>query len=146
MRRTFRWIFRFLPLWAGLLAAGCSVPGTGTPVGTWGMVSGSVRQGGVFTVLDPLPEEGFYKRMTFTEEGTFTQTGESLAAAGTYRKHYRTIDFSFTDYPDSCPEWFAIRRTGAWTFKFLDEDTLWLYDYSIGVEVAMTLVRIPDDL
>lgn len=112
-------------------------------VGEWAMTSGSTKIGGTFTVLNVQSDGSYYKKMSFSENGTFTATADGYSATGTYEvESSSSIRFSYDAIPVGAPEWFAFRKTGTWYFTFISNEVLWLYDYGTSVEVAMTLERI----
>ena len=126
-----------------LLAASCVPNHNDTSLlGEWAMTSGSTKINGVFTTLD-VPASGYYKKMTFREDGTFTSTADGFSATGTYNVvSSSSIKFTYDVVPEGAPEWFAFRKSGTWNYTFLSADVFWFYDYGTAVEVAMTMTRI----
>ena len=82
--------------------------------------------------------------MEFLPGGTFVEKCGSKTATGTYSiKSSQSISYSYTDFPKGGPEYFAVHKSGTWTYYFWDEDTFTLYDYaSSSHEVSMTFSRI----
>lgn len=110
--------------------------------GQWGMVSGGIKKNGSFTSLDE--KNDFYKIIEFKSDGTFIETCESETATGTYKVGGgQSITYSYTNYPEGGPEYFAIRKSGKWTYQFWGADSFTLYDFSSSsYEVSMTFTKI----
>jgi hypothetical protein len=109
--------------------------------GKWGMVSGGIKKNGSFNSIEEKSE--FYKTIEFMSDGTFVETCGTQSAEGTYSVTGQSITYSYTDYPDGGPEYFAIRKSGKWTFHFWDSDSFTLYDFaSPSYEVSMTFEKI----
>lgn len=110
--------------------------------GTWGMVSGGIKDNGKFRDLNKTGE--YYKTIEFSDDGTFTEKCGTLVATGTYKvKGSQSISYSYTDVSGSGPEYFVVHRSGSWTYYFWEEDSFTLYDYaSSSHEVSMTFERI----
>ena len=110
--------------------------------GQWGMVSGGIKKNGSFTSLDE--KNDFYKIIEFKSDGTFIETCGSETATGTYKVGGgQSITYSYTNYPEGGPEYFAIRKSGKWTYQFWGADSFTLYDFSSSsYEVSMTFTKI----
>lgn len=109
--------------------------------GTWGMVSGGIKKNGSFKSLDE--KSDFYKTIEFKSDGTFIETCGSYTATGTYKSSGQSITYSYTDYPNGGPEYFAIHKSGKWTYQLWGADTFTLYDFSSSsYEVSMTFTKI----
>ena len=63
-------------------------------VGTWGMVSGGIKEGGSFSSLEE-KEGTYYKTMVFLEDGTFTEQCGDATATGTYEVKSSSIKYSY---------------------------------------------------
>ena len=110
-------------------------------VGTWGMVSGGIKERGEFTSLDE-KDGAYYKTMKFLEDGTFIEICGELTATGTYSQGGSSITYSYTDAPTGGPAYFAIHKSGSWMYYFMEEDSFMLYDYASSTEVSMRLKLI----
>lgn len=110
-------------------------------VGTWGMVSGGIKEGGSFSSLEE-KEGSYYKTMVFLEDGTFTEQCGDATATGTYEVKSSSIKYSYANVSGTGPAYFAIHKSGTWTYYFLDDDSFMLYDYASSTEVSMRLKMI----
>ena len=108
--------------------------------GKWGMVSGGIKKNGSFNSLEEKSE--FYKTIEFLSDGTFVETCGTHSATGTYKVSGKSITYSYTDYPNGGPEYFAIHKSGKWTIQFWDAGSFTLYDFSSSYEVSMTFNKI----
>ena len=108
--------------------------------GKWGMVSGGIKKNGSFNSLEEKSE--FYKTIEFLSDGTFVETCGTQSATGSYKVSGKSITYSYTDYPDGGPKYFAIHKSGKWTIQFWDAGTFTLYDFSSSYEVSMTFNKI----
>lgn len=136
--------FLFVTTFICLLATACGdLFGTQNSIeGQWGMVSGGIKKNGSFTSLDE--KNDFYKIIEFKSDGTFIETCGSETATGTYKVGGgQSITYSYTNYPEGGPEYFAIRKSGKWTYQFWGADSFTLYDFSSSsYEVSMTFTKI----
>ena len=136
--------FLFVTTFICLLATACGdLLGSQNSIeGQWGMVSGGIKKNGSFTSLDE--KNDFYKIIEFKSDGTFIETCGSETATGTYKVGGgQSITYSYTNYPEGGPEYFAIRKSGKWTYQFWGADSFTLYDFSSSsYEVSMTFTKI----
>lgn len=134
--------FLFVTTFICLLATACGdLFGSQNSIeGKWGMVSGGIKKNGSFNSLEEKSE--FYKTIEFLSDGTFVETCGTQSATGTYKVSGKSITYSYIDYPDGGPEYFAIHKSGKWTIQFWDAGTFTLYDFSSSYEVSMTFNKI----
>ena len=136
--------FLFVTVIICLLTTACGdLFGTQNSIeGQWGMVSGGIKKNGSLTSLDE--KNDFYKIIEFKSDGTFIETCGSETATGTYKVGGgQSITYSYTDYPHGGPEYFAIHKSGKWTYQFWGADSFTLYDFSSSsYEVSMTFTKI----
>ena len=106
------------------------------------MVSGGIKKNGSFNSLNE--KDDFYKTIEFLSDGTFIETCGSETATGTYKVGGgQSITYSYTNYPNGGPEYFAIHKSGKWTYQFWSPDSFTLYDFSSSSnEVSMTFTKI----
>ena len=110
-------------------------------VGEWGMVSGGIKDKGVFTALDAT-DAGFYKTLEFREDGTFTEICGECVASGTYKVTSGAISYLYSDVKGIGPDYFAIHSSGSWIYHFWEDDFFTLYDFASPKEVSMSFRRI----
>ena len=125
---------------AGVLLSACAglLQPSHTIVGTWEMVSGGIKDKGVFTSLEKVDGK-VYKTIEFRDDGTFTEVCEGLTASGTYSFNSTGIKYSYSSVPEGGPAYFAIHKSGLWTYMFWEDDFVTLYDFSSPTyEVSMS--------
>lgn len=136
--------FLFVTTFMCLLATACGdLLGSQNSIeGKWGMVSGGIKKNGSFNSLNE--KDDFYKTIEFLSDGTFIETCGSETATGTYKVGGgQSITYSYTNYPNGGPEYFAIHKSGKWTYQFWGPDSFTLYDFSsLSNEVSMTFAKI----
>ena len=108
------------------------------------MVSGAIKHGGTYSEL---PKTGtYYKVIELNQNGTFEETCGDYTAKGTYVvEGSQTISYSYTDVSGSGPSYFAMHDSGSWMYRFWDENTITIYDYTSQLEVSMTFIRMSQE-
>lgn len=112
--------------------------------GKWGMVSGGIKRSGSFTSIEKM-EEGYYKTIEFSADGTFKEVCGDAVATGTYKmRGSQSITYKYDSVPDKGSVYFAVHSSGTWTYSFWSEDSFTLYDFadSPSFEVSMTFVML----